>query len=530
MRIALAAFLAAGVLTAQEAPARVSVAGVAINSSNGEPVRKATVILRAEDEAAGTSYVTDSDGNGRFSIEDVAPGAYAVSADRQGFMLEANGAPGAPPPSLKVEAGQSVIDVRIKLVPLGAIAGRVLDDDGDPVRGAQVEAMAYTYQAGKRRLSAVEQVSANDKGEFRLFGLRSDTFFLRAAGRNRRRFAPSDSIPGSSTPTFFPSTTDAAHASPIELAVGAQLRGLDIRLRSEKHYSVRGKLPELKQGVQRMLQIAPRGGGDGSLYYSQGQDNETFVFMDLRPGSYVVTGTIVDGDKQTVARQAVEVVNADVEGLTLNFVSPIEVSGSVRVEGTLRRPLDNLHVSLQGDSAVRMAQSSAEVKSDGSFVIPVVLPDVYEIAIGPLPGAYVKSIRFGDEEAPDGRIDLTKGSASVAVLLATDVGEVEGSVKKANGDPAARVRVTLIAYGSHLGRTDLANFGFADEQGKFHLRSVAPGEYKVFAWEDVPAGAPQDPEFRKPFEKQAVAVKMAPNGHETVELTAISVKRSQRPN
>ena len=131
---------------------------------------------------------------------------------------------------------------------------------------------------------------------------------------------------------------------------------------------------------------------------------------------------------------------------------------------------------------------------------------------------------------PSRSIDLTKGSGPATVLLATDVGEVEGSVKKANGDPAARVRVTLIAYGSHLGRTDLANFGFADDLGKFHLRSVAPGEYKVFAWEDAPAGAPQDPEFRKPFEKQAVAVKMAPNGHETVELTAISVKRSQRPN
>jgi hypothetical protein len=86
----------------------------------------------------------------------------------------------------------------------------------------------------------------------------------------------------------------------------------------------------------------------------------------------------------------------------------------------------------------------------------------------------------------------------------------------------------LIAYGNHLGRTDLSRSGFTDEQSKFHLRNVAPGEYKVFAWEDVPVGAPQDAEFRKPFEKQAAAVKMESNGHETVELTAISVKAGQR--
>jgi hypothetical protein len=89
--------------------------------------------------------------------------------------------------------------------------------------------------------------------------------------------------------------------------------------------------------------------------------------------------------------------------------------------------------------------------------------------------------------------------------------------------------VTLIAYGTHLGRADLSHSGFTEEQGKFHLRNVAPGEYKVFAWEDVPIGAPQDPDFRKPFEKQAAAVKMEPNGRETVELTAISVKAAAHP-
>jgi hypothetical protein len=171
-----------------------------------------------------------------------------------------------------------------------------------------------------------------------------------------------------------------------------------------------------------------------------------------------------------------------------------------------------------------MGQSSAEVKPDGSFVISDVVPDVYEITVGVAQGAYVKSIRLGDAEVQDGRIDLTQGSGPVTVLLGTDVGEVEGSVKKSNGDPAVRVRVTLIAYGTHLDRSDLSRSGFSDEQGKFHLRNIAPGEYKVFAWEDVPIGAPQDPEFRKPFEKQAAAVKIEPNGHATVELTAISVK------
>jgi hypothetical protein len=524
MRIALVLSVAAAVLLAQEPPPSLSVAGMVISTA-GDPVRKATVILRAKAEA-GASYTADSDANGRFVIFDVQPGAYAVSADRAGFESDTDGAPGAPPPGLKVEAGQSVTDVKIRLVPLGVITGRVLDDDGDPVRGAQVQAMAYTYQGGKKQLRSVDQISANDKGEFRLFGLRPGTFYLRASGHNRSRGIP---ILGSFTPTYFPSTTDAAHAAPIEVSSGAQLRGFDIRLRHEPRYSVRGKLPEAKhEGAQRMLRIVPRGGFEGN-FGSYRQDNETFEFMDLLPGSYIVVGRVSEDGKTSVVRQPVEVVNADVEGVTLNFVPPAEVSGVVRVEGAPPPALEKMRVNLQPETPAFFGQTSAEVKPDGSFLISDVMPDVYEINVGNYPAAYVKSIRFGDAEVQDGRIDLTQGSGLLTVLLATDVGEVEGSVKKSNGDPAVRVRITLIAYGAHLGRTDLSRSGFTDEQGKFHLRNVAPGEYKLFAWEDAPSGAPQDPEFRKPFEKQGVTVKMEPNGHETaLELTAISVKAGQR--
>lgn len=530
-RAVLVAVIIASLVHAQESapPPRSIVSGVVINGASGEPVRRATVILKAHDEDKGMSYLAESDGNGRFLVEDIVPGGYSISADRQGFFPESGGASGAPPPSIKVEASKSVTDVKIKLLPFGVITGRVLDEDGEPVRAAFVTAMTYAYGGGKRQLRNVQQVQANDKGEFRLFSLRPGSIYLSGATVNPPRLDRFSGFSISrSNATYFPSTNDIAHATPIDIAAGAQLRGFDIRLRREASYSVRGKLPsevKTQDGRRLMLQILPVGGVGRRVAAIRSGDDQTFEFMDLLPGSYVVAATLQDGDKKRFARQPIEVVNADVEGVTLSFSPGIDLSGSVRVEGTPRKPLDKLQVLLRAETTPQDG-ASAEVKPDGSFEMKDTPQNVYRVVLGNHPGIYLKTIKFGDEEAPDMRVDLTRGSGPLTVVLGTDVGEMHGTVKKPNGDPAARVWVTLIAYGSHLGRADFLRAGFGTEEGTFHLEDVVPGDYKIFAWENAPLGAPQDPDFRKPFEKYAVDVKMEPNGHQSVELTSIPPQHS----
>ena len=75
---------------------------------------------------------------------------------------------------------------------------------------------------------------------------------------------------------------------------------------------------------------------------------------------------------------------------------------------------------------------------------------------------------------------------------------------------------------SWAGRLKIVN---ADENGKFVIPAVAPGEYKLFAWLDAELGAPQDPEFRKPYESLGVVVKVEPNGRNSVQLNVIVTGR-----
>jgi hypothetical protein len=206
----------------------------------------------------------------------------------------------------------------------------------------------------------------------------------------------------------------------------------------------------------------------------------------------------------------------------------VDISGAIHIEGGTQRPPD-LRVSLQQTGPSMTGAPSADVKADGSFVLHDVGPAVYQLNMGAVPGAYLKSVKLGDHALQDRRIDLTQGGGQLAIVLASDIAQVEGSVKKADGEPAVRVRVTLVPVGDQFGSQDVPRYAFSNEKGEFKMNNVPPGEYKIFAWEEVQAGAALDPEFRKPFEKRGVALKIAPNGHASADLTVISVSEMQRP-
>jgi hypothetical protein len=86
------AWFATSLLPAQQ-PANFD--GVVINSATHEPIRKAAVLLRSRDGDKGISYAAETDTNGKFTIRNMAPGAYWATANRLGFFAEAAGAPGA---------------------------------------------------------------------------------------------------------------------------------------------------------------------------------------------------------------------------------------------------------------------------------------------------------------------------------------------------------------------------------------------------------------------------------------------------
>src|SRR5712692_9455274 len=80
-------------------------------------------------------------------------------------------------------------------------------------------------------------------------------------------------------------------------------------------------------------------------------------------------------------------------------------------------------------------------------------------------------------------------------LLSSNGGQVEGMVLNAVRQPATGAAVVLAPDAPRRAQPQLYKEVSTDQYGRFVIKGIAPGGYKLFAWEDVESGAYQDPEF-----------------------------------
>jgi hypothetical protein len=482
-------------------------------------------------------YTTETDDRGRFVIHGVAPGNYRVQLQRNGF---AYWRPGVVMPPLTVAPGQQAV-VAFEMMPTGVIAGRVVDPEGEPIRNASIEALQYSYTASGRQLSPMRQASTNDRGEYRLFDLPPGSYYLRATVR--QPFAsssmPGDQIRGGKAPegfvdTYFPSVRDASQAAPLEVAAAAEVRDVVIRLWPERVYSVRLRIP-VQPGdgprippminVERRDAPSSRGMGAGSRMSMSDSSNWIFEFPSLIPGPYLLTAVQTDPanrDKRTYARELFDLADRDVEIGALNFVPGMNIAGKVKVDGEAPFGLQELWISLESRSFRFRGMTASPANADGTFTLRDVAPDIGTLQVRIPAGAYLKSAKFGEKQLDGMEIDFSgagDNAGPVTILLGTDGGRIEGTVATAQEAPAAQKGVMLFREGG--GRAEMPRIQTTDDQGSFVFRDIPPGKYRLFAWEEGFTGAPLDPEFRRKFENQSVAVAVEANSRKTVSLKAI---------
>jgi hypothetical protein len=103
------------------------------------------------------------------------------------------------------------------------MAGRIVDENGEPVASVGVNAMRYTYSNdGQRRLTLVNRAGTDDLGQFRIFGLMPGDYVVQASAGAIPSLGAGPPGPESSATTYYPGTSNADEAQTVTLAVGQE--------------------------------------------------------------------------------------------------------------------------------------------------------------------------------------------------------------------------------------------------------------------------------------------------------------------
>src|ERR1700730_6999626 len=133
-----------------------TVEGSVFNPATGAPLKKAAVVVNRTDvqpnlNAPPPSYNTTTDAAGKFAMKDIEPGKYRMTVTRNGFVTMTYGArgPTRPGTTLTLERAQKMKEVNFRLTPHGVVAGRVVDEDGEPIPFVSVQLVRFQVRQGR---------------------------------------------------------------------------------------------------------------------------------------------------------------------------------------------------------------------------------------------------------------------------------------------------------------------------------------------------------------------------------------------
>ncbi|HEY2383999.1 MAG TPA: carboxypeptidase-like regulatory domain-containing protein [Terriglobia bacterium] len=362
---------------------------------------------------------------------------------------------------------------------------------------------------------------------------------------------------------YYPGTTDFNAARTLALNAGDNLMRMDVTVAVPiAAHHVLGTVLDGSTGqpaASATLRAIPRDGGP-SVVIPNGtaNGNGEFNIAGLVPGSYDLFASLAAKAGQpgapggTAGRLPLQVGSQDLRGISIIIPPPFDLHGRLIVDGKADPDFDvtRLKVYIQHDPEV-FGMPSVQVptrpggldpdatQTDGSFLISGIGPGDYKVNAtytgvrgnGPAPpglhpGTFLKSFRHGNTDVLNGGLHLSgKPDGLLEIVIGTTQAEINGAVVNGKSEAIPNAVVVLVPDLPFRRRTDLYRTAGTDASGRFAMRSIAPGGYTLFAFEDVQNGSWFDPDFLKNFESRGTRVEISQTSQENRQLIVIDAQR-----
>jgi hypothetical protein len=258
------------------------------------------------------------------------------------------------------------------------------------------------------------------------------------------------------------------------------------------------------------------------------------------PGKYYLTAAVPpDPNVRTTpppqpqfGMVSIEVGEGHLEGVQFAATSGFSVTGKITLEN---RPdsdpdLAKLRVEFIPEPWVQGVPSlnwNPTFSPNGEFTFRTLQQGEFFPVVTGLPAnSYTKTVRMGTKDLMltplhvDGPLE-----GRIEVLVGTDAATVSGRVLDERSEPSVNVKVVLIPDAPNRRRWDLYKNTTTDQSGNFTIRLVAPGDYKMFAWEEADDNIWTMPEFLRVDEGRGKPIHVGSSASEKLDVSVIPAKR-----
>jgi beta-lactamase regulating signal transducer with metallopeptidase domain/protocatechuate 3,4-dioxygenase beta subunit len=477
--------------------------------------------------------VTRTDAEGRFSVDRVPPGAYTVEIEHDDYLTTRYGSrPGVQesPAVITLDEGGKVSGLKMTLPEPAMFTGRMVDEDGDPIARADVQALVKQYYFGRLRGVVYARTNSADDGSFRL-NVPGGRYYLVATTQPAWSASDRAPIPVSKPGRTYvrPDTTflgGARHlrdASQVDISPGQNFVVGDMKMANIPIVHVRGKVvgdPVLLKGA-RVVRVPVTGFALGWSYGADIQADGSFDMANMWPYEHTIGVYCQKGG--WLGWLDIVVRDEDLENVVLNAAAA-DLAGSIRIEDAPEgAAAPRLRIELRSTGFYKV-EAVAPVKPDGTFVAPSLAPGKYNFSVTGLPpGNYVRTARINGRDVLNQPLDwgaIDVGRMEISIGQKGPV--LEGTLVDAEGNPVSGT-VTLVPDTPRPGQSLFYPTAKADQAGKFRFTAVQPGSYKAYGWESLLDTAHWNQDFIALFSPQGERVEATAGNSQRIALKRISV-------
>jgi hypothetical protein len=510
--------------------------GSVVNSVTGEPIAHA--LVRTSGLIQRSVF---TDGQGRFQMDGLPPAQVTVTVQKPGFVSDA-GAFATP-----VRIGPNLTSLILKLAPQSAIYGRVLDANGQALEHVPVRLTARTLRDGRKHWEQRGMADTDEDGHYRFPNLMPDTYYVSAGPLDADAYSiaspaiatASEKAKSGFPHVYYPGVAELASALPIQLTPGQQAEA-DFSMTPVPVYQVSGTVMGhlADQGVG--FEVVTTSNDNIALPINFNMETGALRVEGIRAGSYIIRAMSQSGMSPLRGEARINVAS-NVEDVRIVLAPAVTIPVMVRTES--RSPArggtgDGSSSCCNGATntwipvSVRLLPTDpnhAEVFSTfergkaSAIMLQNVDPGTYTAELMPRAPWYVQSATCGQTNLLLDDLYVASGqSYPMEIVLRDDSASLSATVKSSDANPRQATVIVVPQAGGKVAPRVVRGSG-----NQFSVYALAPGDYLVFAFDNIDDLEYTNAEAYAPYASQAAHVNLAPNQKARLSLDLIHPGKEQ---